>query len=133
MGKGKQRPPQFNRQSKGYQQNMYKNQCSRHCLGCCRDSSGIPGRLEGFPDCCSSGIRVSGRLYAVYEQLHEEIPGCVQEDGCSEGNVFEAAPSKRNRRKADSENVHHVGQGERGLVPETELKSKVQVKLHFFL
>lgn len=26
MGKGKQRPPQFNRQSKGYQQNMYKNQ-----------------------------------------------------------------------------------------------------------
>jgi hypothetical protein len=26
MGKGKQRPPQFNRQSKGYQQNLYKNQ-----------------------------------------------------------------------------------------------------------
>ncbi len=26
MGKGKQRPPQFNRQSKGYQQNIYKNQ-----------------------------------------------------------------------------------------------------------
>lgn len=25
-----------------------------------------------------------------------------------------------------------MGQGERGLVPETELKSKVQVKLHFF-
>ena len=26
MSKGKQRPPQFNRQSKGYQQNLYKNQ-----------------------------------------------------------------------------------------------------------
>ena len=26
MGKGKQRPPQFNRQSKGYQQNLYKKQ-----------------------------------------------------------------------------------------------------------
>lgn len=26
MGKGKQRPPQYNRQSKGYQQNVYKQQ-----------------------------------------------------------------------------------------------------------
>lgn len=29
MSKGKQRPPQYNRQSKGYQQNMYKSEMNK--------------------------------------------------------------------------------------------------------